>query len=211
MPGKVLPNRRKELIAPGALFLAAALTVAWAGMGHRYGRHWYLFIFKHKPQGIVIHHTASSGYRNGELLDAEMIDAYHADKGWGVEYKGKTYHIGYHYVILADGSVEPGRPEEVRGAHAPGHNQDLGICLAGHFGEANSDGRMKPSRPTDAQMQALTELVRRLMSKYDLEPDDIHRHGDLGQTACPGERFPFETFVDSLKVGPPSSDASADE
>ncbi len=200
MPAQRLPNRRRQLIAPGLVLLATVLTIAWAGLGIRHGRHWYMWLFKHRPDGIIIHHSASTGYaEGGELLTAADIDAYHEKKGWEIEYEGQLYHIGYHYVILADGTVEPGRPEEVRGAHCTGYNDHLGICLTGNFSsKANSSGRDRPSRPTEAQVQALHDLARDLMVKYDFRAEDIHRHQDFGQTDCPGDRLDFDSLLASV-------------
>lgn len=48
-------------------------------------------------------------------------------------YWGQIYHIGYHYIILPDGTLESGRPEKCKGAHAVGYNDYLGICLIGDF------------------------------------------------------------------------------
>ena len=42
-------------------------------------------------------------------------------------------HIGYHFLILPDGTVERGRPESMWGAHTRDHNDTLGICLVGDF------------------------------------------------------------------------------
>jgi N-acetylmuramoyl-L-alanine amidase len=200
MPKRTQAASRVSIAAPIVLLAAIVLDVAWAGVGSRYGRHWYRFLFRPRPRGIVLHHSASGGYRDGKLLDAAAIDADHEKRGWSIEYRGKTYHIGYHYVILADGTVEAGRPEEVRGAHAAGYNDHLGICLIGNFSSSgNPDGRMQPARPTEQQLDALVGLLQELMDRYDFDVDDIHRHREFGQTACPGDRFPFEEVRDRLR------------
>ncbi len=199
MQSKIARGRSPSLAVPVVLLAAAMLALVWAGLGLRYGRHWYRYLFRPKPRGIIIHHSASSGYRDGKLLDASAINEDHAKKGWMIEYKGKTYHIGYHYVVLADGTVQAGRPEEVRGAHTAGHNDYLGICVVGNFSSSsNPRGKMKPSRVTERQLEALAALLRELIQKYDFEVDDIHRHRDFGQTACPGDRFPFDELIDRL-------------
>lgn len=47
--------------------------------------------------------------------------------------------IGYHLVILLDGSVKEGRPFEEMGAHVRGHNDNsIGICLIGSKGQHTS-------------------------------------------------------------------------
>jgi hypothetical protein len=204
-------TRRLDLLWPGLLLLGAVVAVAWAGIGNRYGRQWYVWLFRHRPAGIIIHHTASDGHRNGKLLDAAMVDADHAGKGWGTEYGGKTYHIAYHYLILADGKVEPGRPEGAPGAHTSGHNSYLGVCLVGNFSStANPDVAMQPAVPTDAQMASLTALLRELMRKYDFTVEDIHRHRDFCQTSCPGDRFPFDKLIESLKGPQPTASPTGD-
>jgi N-acetyl-anhydromuramyl-L-alanine amidase AmpD len=92
----------------------------------------------------IIIHCADTP--NGKEFHNTDIDRWHKERGWS--------GIGYHYVICIDGSVEPGRPLEVSGAHAEGHNsKSIGICLIGK------------NRFTPAQWEALKELVK------DLEED----------------------------------------
>jgi len=186
-------------LVPAVLLALSVLNVGWAWAGYRYGRHWYRFLFRSRARGIVLHHTASDGWRDGKLLDAAAIDRDHAARNFGLKYHGRVYHIGYHYVILADGTVQPGRPEEAPGAHTTGHNDYLGICLVGSFSSVGDpDGRLQPARPTEKQLTALIALVRRLMDKYDFEVSDIYRHRDLDQTECPGDRFPFQQVIEEL-------------
>jgi len=193
-------------LAPGVLAAAALLTVAWAWAGCRYGPHWYRFLSRTRPRGIIIHHTASSGWRDGKLVDAAAIDRDHALRGFVCPYHGKVYHIGYHYLILADGTVQPGRPEGAPGAHTIGHNDYLGICLVGNFSSLdNPDSKMQPARPTPKQLESLLALIRGLMSKYDFEVTDIHRHRDFWQTECPGDRFPFAQVIEGLRGASPST------
>ena len=88
------------------------------------------------PTHIVLH---CSGSRWG---NAEIIDEWHANRGW----EG----IGYHWIVLGgftrpgdyvaeradDGRIEPGRPEDEAGAHAPGLNsRSIGVCMIGKDGE----------------------------------------------------------------------------
>jgi N-acetyl-anhydromuramyl-L-alanine amidase AmpD len=113
--------------------------------------------------------------------------------------EGKTYHIGYHYVIFPDGRVERGRPERVRGAHAAGHNSWLGICLIGNFEQHAEADDEAAVRPTAAQMVALTKLTRALMAKYQIDAARVLPHGALdARTACPGHRFPWKSFFAEL-------------
>ncbi|HOJ22439.1 MAG TPA: peptidoglycan recognition family protein [Armatimonadota bacterium] len=154
-----------------------------------------------RPESIIIHHSASPPRVHGRPVDAAAIDAMHARRGFGIVHEGKVYHIGYHYVVLPDGTVQAGRPEECVGAHARHVNEhSLGICLVGNFHSAeNPSGAQGPVRPTPAQMDALIELCARLCRTYRIPVERVCRHRDVGETACPGDRFPFETFQSHLR------------
>ena len=56
--------------------------------------------------------------------DVKTIREWHLARGWS--------DIGYHFVILQDGTVELGRPLEKQGAHCKGQNaESIGTCLIG--------------------------------------------------------------------------------
>jgi N-acetyl-anhydromuramyl-L-alanine amidase AmpD len=142
------------------------------------------------PRGVVIHHSAIAADHD---TSAAEIDEYHRRRGFGVSFGGTTYHIGYHYLVHADGSIEAGRPEWLIGAHASGQNDSLGICLTGDF-ENGSSG------PTDAAYAALLALTRDVISRYRLDPSTVVLHRDVTRTTlCPGQRFPAARFVHDLR------------
>src|SRR5215469_6259174 len=95
------------------------------------------------PRGIVLHHSALT---SGELAEFGAatplaIETLHKERGFGIFYWGSLYHTAYHYIIMPDGRIKPARPEHCRGAHAPGYNGYLGICLIGNFSSKdNPDG-----------------------------------------------------------------------
>ena len=66
-------------------------------------------------------HCSDSPQGRGD--NAQTIHRWHKERGFD--------GIGYHYVILEDGTVENGRPEFWSGAHAKGHNDAIGICFIG--------------------------------------------------------------------------------
>jgi N-acetylmuramoyl-L-alanine amidase len=145
----------------------------------------------HDPTGIVIHHSATPGIVHGQYVGAAFLDRGHQRRGFAVRYRGKLYHIGYHYVIREDGTIEPGRPEHCPGAHAKTRNDTLGICLVGNFSTAHNPHFWTPSQPTEAQLRSLVWLCGRLMAKYHIPPERVIRHRDVRDTDCPGDRFPF--------------------
>lgn len=178
------------VVAPAALLVAALLLIPAGALAYRYGPGWLSLLLRSRPTGIVIHHSGTPARVNGHLVTAAMLDRAHAQRGWGrSDETGRVYHIGYHYVVLADGRVQPGRPERMRGAHCDGHNDMLGICLVGDF---------RQTRPPAAQLRAAEQLTRRLLRKYALPADRVYRHRDLDSTACPGERFPWGEFREEL-------------
>ena len=119
---------------------------------------------------IIVHCSATP---EGQNFTTEDIDHWHKQKGW--------QGIGYHYVIELDGSVHKGRNEEVIGAHCLGHNvYSIGVCYIGgldKWTKAPKDTR------TDAQKQALIDLLKRLKEKY---PNAIiYGHRDFSKKNCP--------------------------
>ena len=117
---------------------------------------------------IISHHTASGD------VSAHTVHDWHAAKPrWG--------GIGYHYLIRADGGIERGRPEHVRGVHASRANADsIAIALTGNF-------ELRP--PTSPQIASLVRLIRDIGQRYKDLP--VVGHGDVGATACPGRLFPW--------------------
>lgn len=142
----------------------------------------------------MLHHSSSPPVLGGRMVNAAMIDAWHQRRGFGRADGERMYHIGYHFVILSDGSIQRGRPENLQGAHARYANDCIGICVVGDFSSSsNPRGRRGPVKPTPEQMKSLKYLLRYLFMKYPhLSAERIYRHRDTGSaTDCPGDRFPY--------------------
>ncbi len=122
-----------------------------------------------KINKIILHCSAT---KEGQPFTAKDIDTWHKQRGW----KG----IGYHYVVLLDGTVQPGRPESEIGAHTDGQNANsIGICYVGGL---DSNGKPKDTR-TSQQKNALRNLVSDLLKKY---PDStVHGHNEFANKDCP--------------------------
>lgn len=119
---------------------------------------------------IIVHCSAN---RAGSALRMADIDSYHRSLGW--------IGCGYHYVISTDGTIEPGRSEEMVGAHCKNHNRhSIGVC---YIGGLSKDGKPADTR-TDAQRIALRNQLEQLHRRY---PDAlIVGHRDLDpQKVCP--------------------------
>ena len=103
---------------------------------------------------LVIH---CSAVKPDQTSSAAQIDTWHRkDNHW-------KFGIGYHYVIRRDGTIEPGRPEWMVGAHCLNHNaHSLGICYEGGL-----DIRGDPADTrTPAQKEALRWLLGQLHRAY---------------------------------------------
>lgn len=110
-----------------------------------------------KINEIIVHCSATA---EGKDFKAADIDRWHKERGFGAKYGGKTYHIGYHYVIDLNGLVETGRPEELTGAHCKGHNSlSIGVC---YIGGLASDGKTAKDTRTLEQKDALVNLLMHL-------------------------------------------------
>ena len=71
--------------------------------------------------------------------------------------------IGYHFIILADGSRMVGRPVGVVGSHTPGHNEDsIGVCMIGGL---LAPGHLEFPFPQE-QVDGVKALVEDLMGMY---------------------------------------------
>lgn len=150
------------------------------------------------PKRIVIHCSASG------FGDWKVIDAWHKARGWGrtlaEAYKSVwilrygfwpvKIHIGYHAVILngcrqknkylpaLDGKIEPGRPENMPGAHCPAVNSDsLGVCMIGNPGF---------DEYTDKQYAALVHWCAVKCKQYGIPVSMISQHSDWdkGKPLC---------------------------
>ena len=125
---------------------------------------------------IIIHCSDTPDGREDTAAD---IHRWHKEKGWD--------GIGYHYVILIDGSVENGRPEYWQGAHARSHNVDsLGVCLIGR-GNFN-----------DAQWSGLECLIGALTGVH---PEaKVIGHNEVSDKTCPNFDVQFWLKARGLKL-----------
>ena len=133
---------------------------------------------------LIIH---CSAVRPDQQSSAAQIDTWHRrDNHW-------KFGIGYHYVIRRNGTIEPGRPEWMVGAHCKNHNaHSIGICYEGGL---NIRGQPDDTR-TEAQKAAMRRLIEELHQRYpraiiighhDLNPlkdcpcikDVVHEYADL--------------------------------
>ena len=102
---------------------------------------------------IVVH---CSAVRPDQTSSVAQINTWHRQRGFHLG-------VGYHYVIRRDGTIEPGRPEWMIGAHCKNHNaHSIGICYEGGY-----DARGQPADTrTEAQKAAMIKLLEELHGRY---------------------------------------------
>ena len=124
---------------------------------------------KRNIKEIIVHCTATP---EGRPVTIKEITNWHKQRGFST--------IGYHYVVMLDGSVQNGRDVNVAGAHCTNHNSiSIGVC---YVGGCDKQMKAKDTR-TDAQKRALLELLKRLRIMYPAAK--IYGHRDFANKACP--------------------------
>ena len=120
---------------------------------------------------IIIHCTATP---EGRWHDVEDIRDWHVNgRGWS--------DIGYHFLVLLDGTVEEGRPLHRPGAHVSGHNADsIGIAYVGGIDEF---GNAKDTMNEDQEI-AMETLICDLRDEFG-EEVTLHGHNEFSCKTCP--------------------------
>jgi hypothetical protein len=127
-----------------------------------------------KITSIAVHCSFSPQGRRGD--DASVIDRWHRER-WGSG-------IGYHYVVLEDGTIQKGRWVDYPGAHVKGYNNhSIGIVRIGGMGK---DGKAV-NDATEAQYKAIIKLTKLLTKMYDLDSTDVLGHAEYPgvNKSCP--------------------------
>ena len=106
-------------------------------------------------------------------MTVAQIDASHRRRGFN--------GIGYHYVVMLDGTVAVGRAVALAGAHCRGHNaRSVGVCYVGGM---SRDMKRPLDTRTPQQKTALRQLLQRLRRRFPAAA--IHGHRDYAAKACP--------------------------
>jgi N-acetylmuramoyl-L-alanine amidase len=154
-----------------------------------------------EPRGILVHHTATPDSIGGDPVNVAVLDSIHSARGYGTIFAWRIYHVGYHYLILPDGTVERGRPDTCQGAHGGTLAQNrsyLGVALVGDFSGLDPRGR---SRPSASQVTSLETLLRALMTRFNIPVAEVRRHSDVRPgTLCPGAGLDLDAILAQLSL-----------
>ena len=122
-----------------------------------------------KINEIIVHCTAT---KEGQHFTVDDVRRWHLER--------KFVDIGYHYLVLLDGTIQEGRPIETIGAHCVGHNaHSIRVCYVGGL---DKNGKADDTR-TPEQKASLLHLLTELKQHYPAVT--IHGHRDFAPKACP--------------------------
>ena len=131
---------------------------------------------------IVVH---CSAVRPDQTSSVAQINTWHHQRGFHLG-------VGYHDVIRRDGTIEPGRPEWMIGAHCKNHNaHSIGVCYEG--------GLDIRGQPADTRTPAQKTAMRRLLEElHERNPRAvILGHLDLNPGKdCPGYKNVAKEYAD---------------
>ena len=133
---------------------------------------------------MIVMHTTDSRGGTAALIDSDhrhtrgfSMIGYH----WVVR-NGRSAWGGGLYVEDLDGYIEPGRPEELIGAHAPGANDhSIGVALV-----ASRDMPV-----TERQMAAAVGLVREIQRRYGIPAERVIGHREVPGTKAEKQHCPL--------------------
>jgi N-acetyl-anhydromuramyl-L-alanine amidase AmpD len=135
-------------------------------------------------------------YSSRKLCDIKSIAIHHSATSSGTPAAFARYHvstnkwpgIGYHYVVLKDGTVFKCNPLSLMTYHVGKSNREaIGICLVGNF-----DAETPPA----AQLRTTQELIRTLRAAFPagLKLKRHHDYPGYAYKSCPGSKFPWGKF-----------------
>lgn len=172
---------------------------------------------KRTIKNVIIHCAATP---NGKAFNAADIDVMHGlvkprpfnrSSQWIKAFNPQLKHIGYHFVILIDGTIETGRALEEIGAHVQGNNAtSIGICMIGtdKFTRAQWDAlrkllielagtiKGKVVMTSDSALELYRVMSINVKGHRDYSPD-LNGNGKIERNEwvkiCPG--FDMATFI----------------
>jgi hypothetical protein len=123
---------------------------------------------------LVVHHTDGPPDQTLEDIDSE-----HKAQGWA--------GVGYHRLVLADGTIHEGRPDDVMGAQAKGLNaKSIGVAVTGDYTH---------QLPAPLVWAGLVHCLAVEALRWGIPVERIIGHRDVSglvgdpsvATACPGD------------------------
>jgi hypothetical protein len=120
-------------------------------------------------KNLIVHHTAAPASVGPEAIARYQVK----EHGWP--------GIGYHFMIMADGTIDQTNGLATISYHAQKANaSSVGIAFAGNFMGIG---------PTEAQLKAGGRLLTHLVQLLGVPKENIKGHKDFVATQCPGDQW----------------------
>jgi hypothetical protein len=134
----------------------------------------------HTVEQLTVHHAGTQSGTTGPAQFRGWQNWHMSGQGWG--------DIAYHLLIGIDGTVHEGRDPAYRG--------DTGTTYdtTGHF-LVVVEGNFDHEKPTQAQVESLTNVLAAASQQYAVSPSTISGHRDHAATTCPGTHL--HALIDS--------------
>ena len=136
----------------------------------------------------MIHHSAVSYDKNPDQFEAN--NNYHKTL-WNFK-SSLGFYLGYNYEISKAGLVRQARKDGEQTAAAYQDSMNDGRCI-----HICLDGHLDNEKPTDHQIFALRDLLRKIVKEHGINKDNIIFHNKVANKSCPGANMDL-TFIKSL-------------
>jgi uncharacterized lipoprotein YddW (UPF0748 family) len=132
----------------------------------------------HRITHVTLHHTGSAEPLRPE---DDPVQKLRGLQSWGASDRN-WWDVPYHYLIDLDGNVYEGRDWRFAGETNTTYDP------AGHF-LISVIGNYERQQPTEAQIDAIVEMMAWAVDRFGLPLDRIGGHYDYAETSCPGEHL----------------------
>jgi len=132
---------------------------------------------------IILHCSATP---EGKYFDVEDIKLWHLKDGIVLPkvLPSGYSNIGYHYLVLLDGTIQKGKPIEMMGAHCKDsgkNHSSIGICYIGGYAK---DGKTPKDTRNPEQKKSLGRLLTNLLDAYP-QLKTVSGHRKYAKKDCP--------------------------
>lgn|SRR3990167_2661995 len=151
------------------------------------------------PKFLIVHHEAPPMVITGDRFN--IVNEYHKQK-W--DFKSSLgFYCGYQYFVELSGKVIQARADNEEGAHTIGKNtESIGICLANNF---------DLTLPTQAQIDALTKLLKEKMIQHNILVENIVPHRKFANKSCYGKNLPDDWAANLVRETLPTEQLTTEE
>lgn len=140
------------------------------------------------PNKITIHHdgvNVASSVDPLKKMKALQAFSQRKERLSNGKMKKAWSDIPYHFLVFPNGEIYEGRSIDYIGDTNTNYNPQGHILI-------DVVGNFEVQKPTNKQLNSLSQLLEYLMGKYNIYKDSIGLHKDYAKTSCPGKNLSVE-------------------